>query len=160
METVASRIRELNHPRVMSDKACAEFIGVTPSLWSQWKLGQTRSPKSHQLIKISETTGLNLQWLTTGEGDPMGCAAPVLQETPPPYGSGVEVMMGKAWAVLTSGTVYATALSANVDAFHQAVVQERENAKLGDRLEKLEQTIAAIHCGNSQEAEVEIAQAG
>jgi transcriptional regulator with XRE-family HTH domain len=162
---VAARIREIHHPRVMSDAACAKFLGVSSSLWSQWQIGTTKNPKAHQVRQISEKTGFNEQWLISGKGEPMGGTVQKLNETASVYGEGgLESVLGKVCTIMTSKTVYATALAANVDAFHAAVLQGREKSQLEERIEileeQLEKVVAASHCGNSQEDEVAIGKAG
>lgn len=67
------------------------------------------------------------------------------KKIPRAYGLNAEPNTGnlarKALDVLESGTDYARALAANIDAFHRAIDQAEDHARLRRRIDELERTV-------------------
>jgi len=138
---IEERVLQIKGVAKMEDAEIALFLGVEPGKWSQYKTGYLKKPAAKYVAKIAEITGFSIDWIATGVGNPDAGSAAPCRENVAKYGGNLEELMGKAWAVLTSETIYASALTANIDAFHSAVVGENAKRELDERVEKLEKII-------------------
>ena len=62
------RIKELRKRLGLSQREFAEKIGRTLSAIQKWEMGE-REPSEMALKQISQTFGVSLEWLKTGEGE-------------------------------------------------------------------------------------------
>jgi transcriptional regulator with XRE-family HTH domain len=65
-EKLFLRLREAHH--VTEDKQLAKILGVAATVIATWKKGANR-PNYELIFSKSESTGVNLHWLLTGEGE-------------------------------------------------------------------------------------------
>ena len=170
-DIIMQKIQEITGKKNLSHAEYFTFLGIKRGMWANWRNDEQAKINAELVPPIAEKTGLNPKWLATGYGDPYKAETAISHEPQAEYGNGLDSVIVKVCTIMTSKTVYATALAANVDAFHAAVLQERENSQLQERLEnsegrieileeQLKKVVAASHCGHSQEGEVAIGQAG
>ncbi len=68
MENIGQRIKQLRKMLGLTQKEFAEKIGKATISISKWEAGD-RTPDESTLRLISQTFGVNLDWLKTGEGE-------------------------------------------------------------------------------------------
>jgi transcriptional regulator with XRE-family HTH domain len=66
----------LRHGGVTRD-AMADYLGVSPSTISRWNGDKGEAPKRAYLAMWAMYTGVDRDWLETGEGSPAGPTSPV-----------------------------------------------------------------------------------
>lgn len=66
----ALRIRHARRHAGLSQQALAEHVGVKRSAVSNWESATSVHPSMRNLMAIATNTGVALEWLATGRGDP------------------------------------------------------------------------------------------
>ncbi len=70
MPTLHERIRQARALSRMTQTDLADRIGVGRGAVAQWESATGSSPSMEHLIAIALQTGVHLEWLGTGRGDP------------------------------------------------------------------------------------------
>ena len=107
----------------------AKKTGIKSGTFQSYLKG--RLPQADQLLCFRRTFGVNLNWLLSGEGEPLESNHPTT--TDPEKLD----LLRMTHEVLDSQGSYSASLAANIRSFHEAVVTER-------RLEKLETEVAEL----------------
>lgn len=168
------RIKHLRENVGISQKAASQKIGIAQSTIQRYEQGST--PKGDHLIKLCSFFGVSADWLLFGEGEihtvgdkcrqePPRQAGPIYNgaepgeeshATAPPKNIGD--LVSKTIEVLQSQTVFETALTSNIEAFHHAIslekkidnVEDRIMNKISKRLDDLESDNKKLRRENKQ----------
>jgi transcriptional regulator with XRE-family HTH domain len=172
-----ARVADARKKIGITQKKLSEILGASLSAVQNYESG--RLPNGETLIKLSKALGCSAGWLLTGEGaqgDHGGGAVVVRKGVLPneemaqpatpqasiyndtSQQSGIADLVAKTIEVLQSNTVFETALKSNIEAFHRAIVLEKQidqvedriMAKIGGRLDALESSNQQLQTENAQ----------
>jgi len=143
-----------------TDKELAQLLGLKAQNFSNRKRKGTLTPEI--IKKCSELhSDVNLDWLITGEGPKY---KEKIKEPGRDYGLHGDWtpqadpqdwnMLGKTHKILTSNTVYKTALTANINAFYHAIETEDKLEDQNQKIHQLEDRIAALEKALEEKGEV------
>ncbi|MBF0482810.1 MAG: helix-turn-helix domain-containing protein [Desulfovibrionaceae bacterium] len=150
----AGYLKALRQERRLSHRDLATRIGVDANTIQAFELGQI--PTESQLLSLARALGCSVD-LLVGVQKEAAHKSIVGEETREflPADDDVKIsdLLTKTAKVLESDTIYRTALTSNINAFHQAVLSEKTLAimekRMSDvekRLEGLEKENAALRC--------------
>lgn len=149
-------IRDIIDRYNLSNIKLGERLGCSAGVINSYRRRKT-DPSGGFIEKICKEFGVNPSWLLTGKGDlyikqgykPVEASTVKAVESPAaeyaPHG-GWEPrmkgedweMMGKAHTVLSSESIYRTALASNINAFFNALSTEAKLNEQSDKIKKLE----------------------
>ena len=121
-----------------SGRKFAEHCGVQDSTMRGYLLGKYE-PTIENLKKIARACNVTVGWLADGEGEEsevpqMSFAHLPNRDANPKF----DDYIGKTARVITSKTIYRSALERNIDAFHKAVETEDEMQGVREKLEVMQ----------------------
>ncbi len=127
---------------LVNDEAIAAFYGVSESTVSSWR---TRDTINEKLIRAKCGDENLANWFIRGIKLPEHEQHKVA-ESQTPYTPKIKVseLLHKTAVILESETVYKTALTNNIEAFHYAITCHEELAGANKRIDKLEEQINDI----------------
>lgn len=138
------RLKEIRISSGISQKKLADKINVTSNTIQNYEEG--RLPKGNQSIALANVLNCSIDWLLTGkEHQPEQTAAEENQPEPkqPEPPESISQLITKTIEILESETIYSTALSANITAFHEATRTEKKIQEMQEsmeaRFQKMEQ---------------------
>lgn len=155
IDTFSERLRQSIGENSVSSfgKKC----GIGESTLRQYLKGGT--PGLDKVIAIAEASGVNIEWLATGEG-PMRPGESVKETTKEEHQQPtttqqaspatdydnfrISEKMQKTVEILESDTIYRPALAANIDAFHHGMTQEKVVQDQTERIASLEARMAVL----------------
>lgn len=172
-----TRVTDARKKIGITQKKLSEMLGASLSAVQNYESG--RLPNGETLIKLSKVLGCPAGWLLTGEGEggeqgegvvvvkkgalPSEAMMPPSTPQSSIYNdtsqqSGIADLVAKTIEVLQSNTVFETALKSNIEAFHRAIVLEKQidqvedriMAKIGGRLDALESSNQQLQTENAQ----------
>lgn len=122
----------------ISGNAFARKCGIKQTTMSGYLNGLSE-PNRENLIKIARACNVSVGWLADGEGETAPGQQPVIashpnRESNPKF----DDYIGKTARVITSKTIYRSALERNIDAFHKAVETEDEMQGVKEKLDVME----------------------
>lgn len=165
LKKIGGRVAYIRIKNGLNQEEFGKKIGITKSNVSSIE-NHLYEPSYQPIVQIIEKFKLNPVWFLIGEGDPVLSrengwveenqplyegASPenrmASDPKPPeyePHGGwkpqtdpkGWE-MLGKVHAILTSGGIYARALAANIDAFHQAIEMVDQLNAINEKYENI-----------------------
>lgn len=122
-----------------SGRKFAAECGVQDSTMRGYLLGKYE-PTIENLIKIARASNVTVGWLADGEGETAvnqrGAQADHPNRDANPK---FDDYIGKTARVITSKTIYRSALERNIDAFHKAVETEDEMQGVREKLELMQE---------------------
>lgn len=156
-EAIIDRLKEA--VGVKSDRQLSKFLSI-----SRQNIGAARARNDVPpgwLIKTNKASGYSLDWLNSGEGprklagyehevfahDAIGHDTPDYDKHggwKPRVGSKEWELIGKAHEIMSSETVYRSALINNINAFHKALIDDRDKKEIEKRVEALEKQLKQL----------------
>ncbi|MFA7346873.1 MAG: helix-turn-helix transcriptional regulator [Desulfurivibrionaceae bacterium] len=122
----------------LSGNAFARKCGIKQTTMSGYLNGLSE-PNRENLIKIARACNVTVGWLADGEGEeatgPQATFAHLPNRDANPK---FDDYIGKTARVITSKTIYRSALERNIDAFHKAVETEDEMQGVREKLELMQ----------------------
>jgi transcriptional regulator with XRE-family HTH domain len=165
-ENFAQRMKSARKQINLSQKELGDAVGVSTVTIQNYENGQF--PKGEYLIALARELQCSTDWLLTGEekagaaekGEALPEDVSSKEEGPPQESMATSDLIWKTVKILESGSNYAKALSANIDAFYQALssaprqgLTDREKG-LMQRLESVERELRELKKGKEgQESE-------
>jgi len=127
----------------LSGNAFARKCGIKQTTMSGY-LNGISEPNRGNLIKIARACNVTVGWLADGEGEEatnpqMAFAHLPNRDANPKF----DDYIGKTARVITSKTIYRSALERNIDAFHKAVETEDEMQGVREKLDGMEKRHSA-----------------
>lgn len=125
---------------IKKDRELATKLNVAANTISTWRK-RKKIPREH-LLTTAQLTGASYEWLNTGQGEGPTQPNPLPKSPRPDHtevtfsknnsGGDQDIMrrLAQAKEVLTSKTVFAAALDANIVAFHRSIQTETEVAEM------------------------------
>ena len=157
----------------LSKRQFADKLGVHPSVVQTWTSGKSL-PGADYLMRIKKVCHVHIDWLLSDNIATVICAnnPPTIKSDagpPPETGSDsiginedqdfkISDLMAKTTRILTSATIYKTALAHNINAFHQAVANTKE---IDQRFVAIEDKMAGMEKENAElKRRIEMMQTG
>lgn len=142
---IIERLKNVRSVLGLTQQELGKMLGKSRSQIFKYETGKT--PVSQRVaLKMQQELRVNKEWLMTGKGEmflgeELQGDAILSREAPPGEGSndGVKIhqMLQKTAEILETRSIYRTALTSNINAFHQAIQSEeaigevrRENAEI------------------------------
>ena len=153
-DDILSRVKQLLGTD--SDKDVAASINMRPNTFHMRK--KNNSIPLIEFVTLADSKKVNMEWLIYGSG-------PIYnEETPTPEKHATPIvgpaqgkitdLITKTIEILESNTVYSTALSANIDAFHEATRTEKKlrdlQISVESRFKLMDQRMEALEKENKK----------
>lgn len=125
----------------------AETAGVAPKTLSSWKKADAPLPRIANLEKVCSVGGHRVQWLQSGSGEKKvtqgvvdtALASNKIHLLHEQEEWSLKEMVSMTMEILESETVYKTALSSNIRAFHKAATEEGKVKKMEEKIISMDQ---------------------
>lgn len=151
-QNFSRRIKERRSKLGMDQLGLAQKTGIGHSTIQRYEAGNI--PKGDYLLLLSQALDCSVDWLLKGSEPPrqsLETSSPAVSQQPAenvPAAISEDFklsdMITKTVEVLESDTIYRTALASNINAFHQAVRNDRILAEMERRVAQLEEKIDAM----------------
>lgn len=161
---IGARIARLRKALGYKQNNFAEMLRVSASHINRVEKGKVRA--SDQLISaISEKTKYRFEWIRDGIEPEIDLRQNVdfsklpndnflnfISEKYGEYDQKSETLrlIGKTTEILRSNTVYRTALTSNINAFHKAIIDEQQSLIMEKRIEVLEKKLSQLNGVNER----------
>lgn len=148
---MGSRLKKARISLGLNQSAFAKGLAIDrgPSTISEWERG-VYEPGKEMLKKISQKYLISLYWLITGEGSMFEKSTPHIETQAPCVKHAdqshinIQDMLRKTGEILQSNTIYRTALTSNINAFHQSILVERDMKAMEAHMNILEQQMQKL----------------
>lgn len=151
IDLVIFRLKEAT--RSKNDEQLADFLGIKRQNISSARKNQ-KIPELW-ISKISNLTGFSMDWLVTGRGEKnkINLRSQIGQKESeydqhggwkPRLGGPEYNVLGKAYEIIKSESIYRSALINNINAFHKALIDDRDKKEIEQRVETLEKQLKQL----------------
>jgi transcriptional regulator with XRE-family HTH domain len=160
LEKFGERLKQARKKLGLSQKELGKKIGASPNTIYNYETGHL--PKSQHLASFSYLLNCSIDWLLTGEEENLQLKPDTensshesqLHPLSKPHKPPVSELITKTIEVLESDTVYSDALSANIQAFNDAVKTEQKLRELQEKMEykfsKFEERLNSLEAENRE----------
>lgn len=137
-KSLGGRLRIFRESKEVDIKPFSKLIGISHGTLSDIENNNTK-PSAKPTNGLIRKTDINIYWLFTGEGEMI---RKVTKYEPSKIKISVEIK--RAIDILESNTIYSKALKDNIEAFYNALETEKKHSECLERIQKLEDRLAAL----------------